>query len=69
MTMGVAAGLLDAFGHLVAGIGLATGDHDFCAELGEQLSGRAADAAAGAGDDGDFSGEIERGVFHCCFVP
>ena len=64
--MGVAAGLLDAFGDLVAGVGLAAGDHDFGAEFCQQFRGGTADAAAGAGDDGDFSGEIERGVFHCC---
>src|SRR3954447_15282721 len=31
--------------------------------------GGAAEAAAGAGDHGDLAGEIERGVFHCCWAP
>ena len=67
--MGVAAGLLDAFGDFVTGVRLAAGDHDFGAELCQQLRRGTADAAAGAGDDGDFAGEIERGVFHCCLAP
>ena len=37
--MGIAAVLLDAFRYLVTGIGLAAGDHDFCAKFGEQLRG------------------------------
>jgi hypothetical protein len=62
--MGIAAGLLDAFGHLVTGIRLAAGDHDLGTEFCQQLRGGAADAAAGAGDDGHGAGQIERGVFH-----
>jgi len=63
--MGVAAGLFDAFGDFMAGIRLAAGDHDLGAEFCEQFGRRTADAAAGAGDDSDLAGEIERGVFHC----
>jgi hypothetical protein len=62
--MGVAAVLADAAGYLLAGVRLAAGDHDFGAEARHQLRRGSADAAAGAGDDGDFAGEIERGGFH-----
>src|SRR3954469_12346619 len=65
----LAAGRLDAVGDCLAGVGLARGDNHFGAELCEQLGGGAADAAAGAGDHGDLAGEIERGVFHCCWAP
>ena len=61
--MGVAARLVDAVGDFLAGVGLAAGDHHLGAELGQQFRRRAADAAAGAGDDGDLAGEIERGSF------
>src|SRR5215468_4216357 len=67
--MGIAAGFFDAFGHLVTGVGLAAGDHDLSAELCQELRAGTADAAAGAGDDGDGAGEIERGVFHCWLPP
>src|ERR1700686_2076423 len=66
--MGVAAGLLDAGRDLLAGVRLAAGDHHFGAEFCEQLRRGAADAAAGAGDDGDLAGEIERGGFHVCLL-
>jgi hypothetical protein len=65
--MRVAARLADALCDFLAGVGLAAGDHNLGAEFCEQLGRRTADATAGAGDDRDFAGEIERGGFHLCF--
>ena len=56
------AGLVvDRLGHLVADRLLARGDHHLGAVLGHPLGDGAADAARGAGDDGDFSRHIEQG--------
>src|SRR6476469_8661673 len=63
--MGVAAGLPDTVCNSLAGVNLATGNHYLGAELCQQFRRGTADAAAGAGDDRDFSGEIERGSLHC----
>jgi hypothetical protein len=43
-----------------AGFGLAAGDHDLGALIGHRLRDRPANAARGAGDDGDFAGEVEQ---------
>ncbi len=66
--MGVAAVFPDAVGDLLAGVGLAAGDHHLGAKARHQLRRGAADAAARAGDDRDLAGEIERGVFHFDFL-
>src|SRR5712671_2070265 len=62
--MGIAARLVDTVGNLLAGVGLAAGDHHPGAKPGQQFGRGTADAAARTGDDGDLAGEIERGVFH-----
>src|ERR1700737_1362008 len=66
--MGVAALVTDTACDFLAGISLAAGNHHPGAEFCQQLGRGAANAAAGAGDDGDLAGEIERGVFHSCFL-
>ena len=50
---------IDGGGHFVAGFLLAAGNDDLCAVRGKLLGDSLADAAAGAGDDGDLSGQIE----------
>src|SRR3954470_19287943 len=67
--MRIAAGFADAVGNLLAGVGLAAGDHDLGAELRQQFGRSAADAAARAGDNRDLTGEIEGCVFHWLFPP
>src|SRR4051812_29831742 len=64
--MSVAAGLADAVGGGLAGVGLAARDHHLGAEFCQKLRRRAADAAARAGDDGYSACEIERGGLHRC---
>ncbi len=56
------AGLVvDRLRHLVADLLLARRDHHFGAMLGHPFGDGAADAARGAGDDGDFSRHIKQG--------
>src|SRR3546814_9238221 len=43
-----------------AGVGLAAGDDDPGALIGHRLGDGAANASGGAGDDGDFAGEVEE---------
>ena len=52
--------VVDLLGDLIADVLLARGDHHLGAVLGHPLGDGAADAARGAGDDGDFSRHIEQ---------
>ena len=56
--MGVAAALADQLGAGLAADLVVVDDDELRAALGEGERGGAADAAATAGDEGDFSGEI-----------
>src|SRR3546814_11942221 len=51
---------VDGLGGFGAGVGLAAGDDDPGALIGHRLGDGAANASGGAGDDGDFAGEVEE---------
>ncbi len=55
-----AAFLVDVGGDLLAGIGLAAGDNDLGAVLGEAMDDGLADALGRAGDERDLAAQIEQ---------
>ena len=48
------------FGHRLAVLGLAAGDHHVRAPLGERQHHRPAQTPAAAGDQGDLAGQVEK---------
>ncbi len=54
----LAAGGGQPSGRGVEGVGVDVGEHDSGARLGERLRGGQPDARAGAGDQGDLTGEV-----------
>jgi hypothetical protein len=64
---GFAAAPANSGDDFLAGVELATRDHDLRAVLGEPLGDRAADAAARSGDQRDLARQIEqRRAAHRC---
>src|SRR5271165_5526478 len=57
--IGLAAGRADLVGDNLAVVQLAAGDYDMGTAGSQKLGDRLADAAAGAGDQRNFSGEVE----------
>ena len=51
-------------GHLLTGLGLSAGDHDFGTQAGHFFGDGAADAFGGAGNQGDLAGHIKKRVSH-----